>query len=158
MIATPPYFHELRNRITDFEWDVAPMPRSKKAAAPLWPDSISVNAATKNPDTAWALLRYVVNTDGQKTITEMGRGVPVLKAVANSPSFLQTDRDPKNVKLYLDLPQYGVVTQYTTVWDDMERANKTELEPVFLGQRNAKDAVSNLVPQINQLLQQAEVG
>ena len=158
MIATPPYFHRLRTRITDFEWDVAPMPRSKKAAAPLWPDSISVNAASKNPETAWGLVRYVVGVDGQKTVTELGRGVPVLKAVANSPSFLQTTRDPRSVKMYLDVPQYGVVTQYTTVWDDMEKANKAELEPVFLGQRTAKDGVVALVPQINRLLQQAEVG
>ncbi|HEV2125816.1 MAG TPA: extracellular solute-binding protein, partial [Chloroflexota bacterium] len=158
MIATPPYFHQLRSRIKDFEWDVAPMPRQKKSAAPLWPDSISVNAASKNPEAAWGLVRFVVGPDGQKTVTELGRGVPVLKSVANSPSFLQTDKDPKNVKMYLDIPQYGVVTQYTTVWDEMERVNRAELEPVFLGQRTAKDAVSNLVPQINQLLQQAEVG
>lgn len=158
MIATPPYFHQLRSRITDFEWDVAPMPRNKKAAAPLWPDSISVNAASKNPETAWGLVRYVVSADGQKTVTELGRGVPVLKAVANSPSFLQTTRDPRGVKMYLDVPQYGVVTQYTTVWDEMEKANKAELEPVFLGQRTAKDGVTALVPQINRLLQQAEVG
>ncbi|CAA9210957.1 MAG: N-Acetyl-D-glucosamine ABC transport system, sugar-binding protein [uncultured Chloroflexi bacterium] len=158
MIATPPYFHQLRTRIKDFEWDVAPMPRSKKSAAPLWPDSISINAASKNPDAAFALVRYVIGPDGQKTVTELGRGVPVLKSVATSPSFLQTERDPKNVRMYLDVPQNGVVTQYTTVWDEMERANRTELEPVFLGQRTAKEGVTSLVPQINRLLQQAEVG
>ena len=158
MIATPPYFHQLRSRIKDFEWDVAPMPRSKKSAAPLWPDSISINNASKNPDAAFALVRHVVGTDGQKTVTELGRGVPVLKSVANSPSFLQTTVDPKSVKMYLDLPSYGVVTQYTTVWDEMERANRAELEPVFLGQRTAKDGVAALVPQINRLLEQAEVG
>jgi multiple sugar transport system substrate-binding protein len=158
MIATPPYFHQLRSRIKDFEWDVAPMPRSKKFAAPLWPDSISLNAASRNPDTGFALVRYVVGQDGQKTVTELGRGVPVLKSVANSPSFLQAERDPKNVKMYLDVPQYGVVTQYTTVWDEMEKANRAELEPVFLGQRTARDGVTALVPQINRLLQQAEAG
>jgi multiple sugar transport system substrate-binding protein len=158
LIATPPYFHQLRSRIKDFEWDVAPMPRSKKAAAPLWPDSISVNAASKSPEAAFALVRYVVGPDGQKTVTELGRGVPVLKSVANSPSFLQTTRDPKSVKMYLDVPQYGVVTQYTTVWDEMERVNRAELEPVFLGQRTAKEGVTALVPQINRLLQEAEVG
>lgn len=158
MIATPPYFHQLRSRIKDFEWDVAPMPRSKKPAAPLWPDSISINAASKGPEASFSLVRHVVGPDGQKTVTELGRGVPVLKSVANSPSFLQTTRDPKSVKMYLDLPQYGVVTQYTTVWDEMERANRAELEPVFLGQRTAKDGVTALVPQINRILQQAEVG
>ncbi|MDQ3701544.1 MAG: sugar ABC transporter substrate-binding protein, partial [Chloroflexota bacterium] len=158
MIATPPYFHQLRSRIQDFEWDVAPMPRQKKGAAPLWPDSISINAPTKVPDAAWGMLRFVVGPDGQKTVTELGRGVPVLKAVASSPSFLQVDKDPRAVKLYLDVPQYGVVTQYTTEWDEMERVNRVELEPVFLGQRTAKDAVASLVPQINRLLQQAEVG
>jgi hypothetical protein len=60
--------------------------------------------------------------------------------------------------MYLDLPAYGVVTQYTTVWDDLEKTNREELEPAFLGKRSAKDAVSALVPRVNQLLQQAEMG
>ena len=40
----------------------------------------------------------------------------------------------------------------------MEKANREELEPVLLGKRSAKDGVSALVPRINQLLQQAEMG
>jgi hypothetical protein len=82
----------------------------------------------------------------------------VLKSVAGSAAFLQEQRDPKSIRLYLDLPPYGVVTQYTTVWDDLERANREELEPVFLGRRAAKEAVSALAPRVNQLLQQAEIG
>jgi multiple sugar transport system substrate-binding protein len=103
-------------------------------------------------------LRYVVSKEGQTTITTLGRGVPVLKSVANSPAFLQTDKQPASIASYLDLPQYGVVTQYTTVWTDMEKANSEELTPVFLGQRTAKDGVTRLVPRINTLLQGAEVG
>jgi multiple sugar transport system substrate-binding protein len=158
MIATPPYFFDLRSQIKDIDWDVVPMPMQKKRAAPLWPDSISMNAATKAGDAAWGLLRYVVGPEGQTTITTLGRGVPVLKSVANSPAFLQTDKLPASIASYLDLPQYGVVTQYTTVWTDMEKANAEELTPVFLGQRSAKDGVTRLVPRINTLLQGAEVG
>ncbi|HEV7214606.1 MAG TPA: sugar ABC transporter substrate-binding protein [Chloroflexota bacterium] len=158
MIATPPYFFDLRSQIKDIDWDIAPMPMQKKRAAPLWPDSISMNAATKASDAAWGLLRYVVSKEGQTTITTLGRGVPVLKSVANSPAFLQTDKQPASIASYLDLPQYGVVTQYTTVWTDMEKANSEELTPVFLGQRTAKDGVTRLVPRINTLLQGAEVG
>ena len=40
----------------------------------------------------------------------------------------------------------------------MERANQEELEPALLGKRSMKDAVGALVPRINALLQQAEVG
>ncbi|MGI8913895.1 MAG: ABC transporter substrate-binding protein [Chloroflexota bacterium] len=158
MIATPPYFFDLRSQIKDVDWDIAPMPMQKKRAAPLWPDSISMNAATKASGVAWGLLRYVVGSEGQTTITTLGRGVPVLKSVANSPAFLQTDKQPASIASYLDLPQYGVVTQYTTVWTDMEKANSEELTPVFLGQRSAKDGVTRLAPRINTLLQGAEVG
>jgi multiple sugar transport system substrate-binding protein len=158
MISSAPYFHQLRSRIKDFDWDVAVPTMRKRRATPLWPDSISMNSATKAPEAAWRFLRYVVGPDGQKTITELGRGVPVLKSVANSPAFLQEQRDPKSIRMYLDLPPYGVVTQYTTVWDDLEKTNREELEPVFLGKRSAKDAVSTLVPRVNQLLQQAEMG
>jgi multiple sugar transport system substrate-binding protein len=158
MFSSAPYFHQLRSRIKDFDWDVAVPVMRKRRATPLWPDSISMNSATKVPAAAWRFLRYVVGPDGQKTITELGRGVPVLKSVANSPAFLQEQRDPKSIRMYLDLPPNGVVTQYTTVWDDMEKANREELEPVLLGKRSAKDGVGALVPRINQLLQQAEMG
>jgi multiple sugar transport system substrate-binding protein len=158
MIATPPYFHQLRNRVKDFEWDVAPLPRQKRSATPLWPDSVSMYAETKVPEAAWALLRFVVGPEGQTTITELGRGVPVLKSVAASKAFLQEDKDPKSVRIYLDVPQYGVVTQYTTVWEEMERINREELEPVFLGKRTAREAVTSLVPRINRLLEQAVYG
>ena len=40
----------------------------------------------------------------------------------------------------------------------MERANQEELETALLGKRAMKDAVGALVPRINALLQQAEVG
>ena len=158
MIATPPYFFDLRSQIKDIDWDIVPMPMQKKRAAPLWPDSISMNAATKASEATWGLLRYVVGTEGQTTITTLGRGVPVLKSVANSPAFLQTTKQPASIASYLDVPQYGVVTQYTTVWTEMEKANADELTPVFLGQRSAKDGVTRLVPRINTLLQGAEVG
>jgi multiple sugar transport system substrate-binding protein len=158
MISSAPYFHNLRNRIRDFEWDVAVPTTRKRRATPQWPDSISVYSGTRVPEASWRFLRYVVGPEGQKTITELGRGAPVLKSVAHSPAFLQEQRDPKSVRLYLDVPQYGVVTQYTTVWNDIEAANREELEPVFLGKRSAKDAVTVLVPRINRLLQQAEMG
>ncbi|MBI3972145.1 MAG: sugar ABC transporter substrate-binding protein [Chloroflexi bacterium] len=158
MISSAPYFHNLRNRIKDFEWDVAVPAMRKRRATPLWPDSISMWSGTKAPEASWQFLRYVVGPEGQKTITELGRGVPVLKSAANSPAFLQEQKDPKSVRMYLDVPQFGVVTQYTSMWTEIEQANREELEPVFLGKRSAKDAVSSLVPRLNQLLQQAEMG
>lgn len=48
--------------------------------------------------------------------------------------------------------------QYTTVWEEMERINREELEPVFLGKRTAREAVTSLVPRINRLLQEAVYG
>ena len=74
----------------------------------------------------------------QKKITELGRGAPVIKSVANSSAFLQTDKNPKSVKMYLDLPQYGVVTQYTTVWDDMMERT---LKPLGINPPKKKDPI-----------------
>lgn len=37
-----------------------------------WPDSISVNAASKNSEAAWGLVRFVVGPDGQTAAA--GRG------------------------------------------------------------------------------------
>ncbi len=158
MTSSAPYLFDLRTQLKDIDWDVVPEPMKAKCAAPLWPDSISMNAATKAPELSWQLLRYVLGPQGQTTITTLGRGVPVLKSIANSPAFLQTGKAPQNIKIYLDAPDYGVVTQYTTVWTKMEQANTEELTPALQGQRSAKEAVSRLVPRINALLQSAEMG
>jgi len=158
MTSSAPYLFDLRTQLKNLDWDVVPEPMKAKRAAPLWPDSISMNAATKAPEPSWGLLRYVLGPRGQTTITTLGRGVPVLKSIANSPAFLQTGKDPQNIRIYLDAPDYGVVTQYTTVWTQMEQANTEELTPALQGQRTAKEAVSRLVPRINALLQSAGKG
>jgi multiple sugar transport system substrate-binding protein len=158
MTSSAPYLFDLRTQLKNLDWDVVPEPMKAKRAAPLWPDSISMNAATKAPEPSWGLLRYVLGPQGQTTITTLGRGVPVRNGVANSPAFLQTGKDPQNIAIYLDAPDYGVVTSYTTVWTQMEQANTEELTPALRGQRTAKEAVSRLVPRINALLQNAGKG
>ena len=88
MISSAPYFHQLRTRVKDFAWDIAPPPQRKRRATPVAGLDLHVRR-DEGPRRGLGLLRFVVGPEGQETITELGRGVPVLKSVATTPAFLQ---------------------------------------------------------------------
>ena len=125
MISSAPYFHQLRTRVKDFAWDIAPPP-SASAGPPLWPDSISMYAGTKAPDVALGLLRFVVGPEDRND-HRAGPGRPGAEERRHHPRLPPgVTADPAGAPA--DVPQYAVVTRYTSVWNEMERANQEELE------------------------------
>jgi multiple sugar transport system substrate-binding protein len=86
-----------------FKYDVAPMPKGPAGQA------TSVNSAgfvvskvTKNPDAAFAFIKYAVSVTGQTRLAELGFACPVLKTVAESPAFLEQKASTIDQQIFLD--------------------------------------------------------
>ena len=74
-----------------FDWDVAPIPggpTGKTKATILHSDGYCIAASSQNKDAAWKLIEFLASPAGQTRLTEIGRLVPSLKALAASPLFL----------------------------------------------------------------------
>ena len=87
--------------ITDFEWDVAPFPTDVEPASVLHSDGFCMSKGD-NADAAWQWIEYALGQQGQEVLAASGRSVPSLKAVAESPLFLDPTDPPANSKVFVD--------------------------------------------------------
>lgn len=131
--------------ISDFRWDVAPLPRFRQAAGILHSDGYCMAAATRDKEAAWTFIEYANSAAGQRLIAETGRTVPSLRQVAAEPVFLEPTLPPQNSRVFLDtLP---VMRQVPTIaqWVAVEETANREIERAFYGQISVAEAAATAV-------------
>lgn len=141
----------LRDTIKDtFDWDVAALPSQGQTTSILHSDDYCMPAGGKNKDAAWKLIEFAAGPQGQTTMTQIGRLVPSLKAIAESPVFLDPKAKPANSKVWLETPLRSV--PITPNWPAVETAITKELEKAYYGVQPVKDAVQIAGKQAEALL------
>ncbi|RMH04954.1 MAG: extracellular solute-binding protein [Planctomycetota bacterium] len=96
-------------QIEGFEWDFAPLPRAPGRP----PENVvltvawAVSSRSRHPRRAWELVRHLCGPEAQAAAAPLGLAVPTLRAVAESPAFLDPDRAPANDRAYLDQAEYA---------------------------------------------------
>ena len=140
-----------RSTIKDsFDWDVAALPSMGAPTSILHSDAYCLPARAKNPDAAWKLIEFAAGPVGQKTMTAIGRLVPSLKAVAESPVFLDPNAKPANSRVWLDTPLRPAPTHKN--WPAIETAITKEFEKAYYGVQSVSDAVTTINKQVEVLL------
>lgn len=120
-------------QVEGFDWDVAPLPQGKGHATTLYSDAFCLSATSQNKDTAWSLIEFASSAEGQTILAQSGRTVPTLKAVAESPAFLQPDQKPANSQIFLETIPYLRALPIMATWTDIELVTSEELEFAFHG-------------------------
>jgi multiple sugar transport system substrate-binding protein len=125
--AATPSFREIEG----FKWDVAPLPQKQQKASILHSDAYCIAAASKNKELAWRFVEYAQGPDGQTRAAKLGRTVPSLKSIAESPAFLDPSQSPANSQAFLDaIPNIKLVPVLST-WPQIENTVNEELERAF---------------------------
>lgn len=114
---TPGFRH-----ITKFKWDVAPFPRKKGVQPLYWSggSGYTMREGVVNPDLCWKLIKFMAGPEGQKRLASTGLAQPALKALANSPTFLD-GQDPKNKKMLLYCAEHGQASPAWKPWQEFVR-------------------------------------
>jgi multiple sugar transport system substrate-binding protein len=122
--------------IKSFAWDAAPLPVGKAGRAGiLHADAFCMAKATEDKDAAWIFIEYANAVEGQTILAASGRTVPSLKAVAESPVFLEPDLPPANNKgAFIDTIPYIRAVPVMDTWVDIEILVSEELEHAFHGE------------------------
>ncbi len=111
-----PVFRE----VFGLDWDVGPLPVSKKRAGILHSDGYCIAAVSDATAAAARYVAFATGRDGQ-TITALGgRTVPSLKAVATSPAFLDPTRPPEHSRVFLDGIPVIRRTPVIPTWPEIE--------------------------------------
>lgn len=124
--ATPTF-----RTITDFEWDVAPLPVFQEQTTILHSDAYCMTRASDAQDAAWDFVEFALGPEGAPITAASGRTVPSLIEVAESPIFLESDEPPANARAFLDtIPGIGRVPSIST-WPEIEDLAEPLLEEGF---------------------------
>jgi multiple sugar transport system substrate-binding protein len=117
--------------ITDFEWDVAPIPVLGEPAGILHSDAYCMTKASDNKDAAWAFMEFALGPEGQRITSAVGRTVPSLREVAESDAFLDPSVSPRSSRVFLEtIPVIRRVPNVST-WPEIEDAVNPILETAF---------------------------
>lgn len=128
--------------IQGFDWDVAGLPQGQQPATILHSDAYCMAAKTANKAAAWTFVEFANSPEGQQIIAETGRTVPSLRAVAQSPAFLEPQAKPANSQVFLDvIPAIRAVPSING-WEDIEAVIDNEIERAFYGQASVDEALT----------------
>ncbi|MBX3058058.1 MAG: sugar ABC transporter substrate-binding protein [Anaerolineae bacterium] len=148
--ATPTF-----RTINGFTWDIAPLPRGERESGILHSDAYCMANLTKDKEAAWTFIEYANSAPGQTIIAQTGRTVPSLKAVAQSPAFLDPAKLPASSQVFLDtIPVLGQVPIMTT-WVAIEETAGKEVERAYYGQATVAEAAATAATMTQEYFDQA---
>jgi multiple sugar transport system substrate-binding protein len=131
--------------IEAFAWDVAPLPRGVQQAGILHSDGYCMAATSRVKEAAWRFIEFANSQTGQELIAQTGRTVPSLRAVAESPAFLEPTKAPARSRVFVD----GIVTARAVPvmanWPIIEDTASQDIEQAFFGRVSAADAAATAV-------------
>ena len=114
--------------ITDFDWDVAALPRHGKPAGILHSDAYCLTRASKEKDAAWRFMEFALGPEGQRITAASGRTVPSLIETSRSEAFLDPAARPANSRVFLDTISYIRQVPSISTWPEIEDAAEGILE------------------------------
>ena len=128
-----------------FDWDVAALPQGKTKAGILHADGYCLPSASKNKDAAWVFIEFANSAEGQTIVAASGRTVPSLKAVANSPAFLDPKARPANSIVFLNTIPFMRALPVHANWAEIEDAAGEEIWRAFYGEADPYEALIRAV-------------
>jgi multiple sugar transport system substrate-binding protein len=128
-----------------FDWDVAPLPHNIARATILHSDAYCLAQVSRNKDAAWTFIEFANSVEGQTIIAAAGRTVPSLKAVAESPAFLDPEAKPAHSQIFLDEIPYLFRLPLVPGWADVEEIASAEIQRAFYGEATVEEAMNSAV-------------
>ncbi len=142
--------------ITDFGWDVAPLPVFREPATMLHSDAYCMTEASDRQDATWRFLEFALGPEGQRIAAATGRTVPSMRSVAESKAFLDPGAEPANAQVFLDaIPAIRRVPHIST-WPEIEDAANGLLEEGYYSGAGAQEVAVEINRVTKPLFDRAE--
>lgn len=127
----------------DFDWDIAPFPKgSTGSVVNIDSSGYAVSRSSKHKKEALKFIEYISSKESLNKLSQSGLIVPARKDSAYSDFFLNPKQKPYNAKVFLDAIETGRATPVNKHYQRITDKLNTALEPVFLGQKKARDVIT----------------
>ena len=141
--------------ITDFEWDVAPLPIFREPAGILHSDAYCMARDSADQDDAWRFMEFALGPEGQRITAEAGRTVPSLIDVANSEAFLDPRQPPANSQVFLDTIEHIRRVPNISTWPEIEERTDEILELGMYHRIPALDVAQRVIRETSEIFGRA---
>lgn len=140
--------------ITDFEWDVLPLPRRRAAATAIAMRFYVVPRTARRPRLAYEFVRALASDTMQRGLARIGNGVPGLRRAARSEDFLKPDVAPASEQVFLDVLPTARFLPVLSNWKEIEELTKAEFQAcLLLGRSSAAESVARIAARTNAFLE-----
>jgi multiple sugar transport system substrate-binding protein len=153
---------KVRNYVTgvkDFTWGIGPIPAKKQAIGPNFTDAWMLGKQAPNKEGGWALIKYLLTADAQRTFARVTGTAPTIRAAEDEWFKLMGDRmPPADVKKVADggLQHSFELPQHTFAkWAEINKAITEITAPLWTNQATAADALRNGKAQVDLIVAQA---
>lgn len=147
-----------------FKWNCVTIPTGKFKANRADGSCFSIAKGSKHPKEAWEFVKYLAGTNGAgvKKLLEAQQMVPALTALQSSDLFLKApDGNPGlNKKAFLAFGN-NLISCYqpmNTTYDLVRNTLNTEFNKLWEGQITAAEAVKNVTPAIEKIINEYNAG
>lgn len=118
--------------ITEFEWDVAPLPRGAREATSIAMTAYVVPRTSREPQIAYEFVRRLAGDSFQRLLARIGNGVPGRISAARSADFLKVDVAPRSEHVFLDVLPSARFMPPLANWRKIEDLCAAELQSILL--------------------------
>jgi multiple sugar transport system substrate-binding protein len=143
----------LRNSVK-FDWDVEELPYGLTRGTILSPALYTIYSRTKHPRESWELVKYLTYNPGMLALVKGGEIIPVVRNATLLEAFMSV-QPPFNNQAFLNSFAYAYPEglPHPKSGQIMPVVNNA-LNPVWEGQRSAKEAMDMMIPAVNAILQE----
>lgn len=128
-----------------FDWDIVSFPKGPEGSiVNIDASGYAVSKSSKHKKEAFKFVEFISSKESLNTLTKSGLIVPARKDSAYCENFLSVQK-PKNASVFLKTIENGKPTPVDENYQKNTDRLKMKLEPVFLGQKKAKDVFSSAV-------------
>jgi ABC-type glycerol-3-phosphate transport system substrate-binding protein len=141
----------LRENVSDFSWDVTPVPAkvAQQQEGSLIIFCVPKDAA--NPDAAWELLEFLSGQQGGEIFAEAGYFVPIWEeaGAALQPGELP----PAHIGLFADAATYNTVVSTNAVGQGLARQiYRPQLDLVWTCEKSAEEVLTSVRQEVEDTL------
>jgi multiple sugar transport system substrate-binding protein len=155
------FYPEFSKEEHGLNMDIGVFPVGPSGAHPmtdLGGTGMALTDLTKYPDQAWKFLRFECGPEGQSVIAKSGLFAPTLKSVANSDDFLASHAAIENAFVFNTAMDNSVSFPIGPAWDAMAGRLGSNLDPLWLGEMAAEEALANAQEEMQQALDEVLAG
>lgn len=137
--ATPTF-----RTITEFDWDIAPLPSYDRPSSILHSDAYCISRGSQDRDAAWRFVEFAMSPKGQEIIATTGRTVPSNIGVSRSAAFLDATKPPRNATVFLDAISIMQRVSTVSTWPEIEDVTNGILENALYRGDRLDDVIREL--------------